>query len=52
MELRDRETERLNRILRDIGIESRKEKQRKHRIENLTSQALTILRKAERRTNQ
>ena len=52
MELRDTEVARMQRILRDIAAEGKKEKQRRHRIENLSSQAMTILRKAGRRTNQ
>lgn len=50
MILKDNEVARMQRLLRDIATESRKEKQRKHRIENLASQVSTIIRKAQRRT--
>jgi len=49
MELKDSDVEKIRRILRDIKTESRKDKQRRHRIENLSEQISTVMRKAERR---
>lgn len=49
MYLSEKEAGRLMEILYDIRAESLREKQRRHRIANLTGKAALMLKKAERR---
>lgn len=52
MELTPNDLAKIQRLMREITLESKKERQRRHRIANLSSQVLTVLRKAERKNKQ